>query len=195
MQLSCSPPVSVNSLLKSGPHRRISSSANATHPCCRKLVPFPPNCTPSSSYTATPTSSCSTSSSWSNVGISLARHGAVSWNTTIPVKISKRSLFIVCGIFERFTERAINSVMFSQKEAKLLGKDMVYEQHLLLGLIDEDRSPVDFWSPVSPLMSHEKLCRVSRREVGVSGNRIFRQQRCRSPPARSVFLRLQLITR
>ncbi|KAL6584607.1 hypothetical protein OROMI_003896 [Orobanche minor] len=144
MQLSCSRPVSVNSLLKSGPHRRVYSSANATQLCCRNLVPFPPNCTPSSSYTATPTSSCSTSSSWSNVGISLARHGAVSWNTTIPVKNSKRSLFIVCGIFERFTERAINAVMFSQKEAKLLGKDMVCEQHLLLGLIEEDRSPRGF---------------------------------------------------
>ncbi|KAL6497144.1 hypothetical protein OROGR_029073 [Orobanche gracilis] len=102
MQLPCSPPVSVNFLLKSGPHRRVSSSANPTHLLCRKLVPFPPNCTPSSSYTAAPTSSSS-------------RHGAVSWNTTIPVKKSKRSIFVVRGMLERFTERAIKAVMFSQE--------------------------------------------------------------------------------
>lgn len=34
--------------------------------------------------------------------------------------------------------------MFSQKEAKLLKKDMVFTQHLLLGLIAEDRSPNGF---------------------------------------------------
>lgn len=34
--------------------------------------------------------------------------------------------------------------MFSQKEAKGLGKDMVFTQHLLLGLVAEDRSPDGF---------------------------------------------------
>lgn len=47
-------------------------------------------------------------------------------------------------MFERFTERAIKAVMLSQKEAKSLGKNMVFTQHLLLGLIAEDRSPLGF---------------------------------------------------
>eukprot|EP00262_Sarcandra_glabra_P006825 TRINITY_DN1937_c0_g1_i1.p1 TRINITY_DN1937_c0_g1~~TRINITY_DN1937_c0_g1_i1.p1 ORF type:complete len:935 (+),score=186.36 TRINITY_DN1937_c0_g1_i1:195-2999(+) len=47
----------------------------------------------------------------------------------------------ISAIFERFTERAIKAVMFSQREAKRLGDDMVLTQHLLLGLVAEDRSP------------------------------------------------------
>ena len=43
-------------------------------------------------------------------------------------------------MFERFTERAIKAVVFSQREAKSLGSDMVFTQHLLLGLIAEDCS-------------------------------------------------------
>ncbi|XP_076893620.1 chaperone protein ClpD, chloroplastic-like [Bidens hawaiensis] len=54
------------------------------------------------------------------------------------------SLVIVAGVFERFTERAIKAVMFSQREAKALGKDTVFTQHLLLGLIAEDRSSNGF---------------------------------------------------
>ncbi|KAI0522681.1 hypothetical protein KFK09_005066 [Dendrobium nobile] len=46
----------------------------------------------------------------------------------------------ISAVFERFTERAIKAVVFSQREAKALGKDMVFPQHLLLGLIAEDRS-------------------------------------------------------
>ncbi|ERN06429.1 chaperone protein ClpD, chloroplastic isoform X1 [Amborella trichopoda] len=55
-----------------------------------------------------------------------------------------RRRFSVSAVFERFTERAIKAVMFSQKEAKSLGKDMVFTQHLLLGLIAEDRSSDGF---------------------------------------------------
>lgn len=47
----------------------------------------------------------------------------------------------VSAAFERFTERAIKAVVFSQREAMALGKDMVFTQHLLLGLIAEDRWP------------------------------------------------------
>lgn len=47
-------------------------------------------------------------------------------------------------MFERFTERAVKAVIFSQREAKSLGKDMVFTQHLLLGLIVEDRHPRGF---------------------------------------------------
>lgn len=59
----------------------------------------------------------------------------------------ERSL-VVAAVFERFTERAIKSVMFAQKEAKALGKGEVANHHLLLGLIAEDsrRSPEGFLS-------------------------------------------------
>ncbi|XP_008812476.2 chaperone protein ClpD2, chloroplastic [Phoenix dactylifera] len=50
----------------------------------------------------------------------------------------------VSAVFERFTERAIKAVVFSQREARALGADMVFTQHLLLGLVAEDRSPDGF---------------------------------------------------
>ncbi|KAI3455190.1 hypothetical protein Pfo_011853 [Paulownia fortunei] len=142
MEVSCSPPLSVNSLLNSGPHRRVSASE--THRRCQKVVSFSPNYPPSSSYAAASTNACSTSSSSSYFGVSLAQHLGVYRNNSIPLKKPKRSFFVVSGIFERFTERAIKAVMFSQREAKALGKDMVFTQHLLLGLVAEDRAPGGF---------------------------------------------------
>ncbi|XP_068665263.1 chaperone protein ClpD, chloroplastic-like [Aristolochia californica] len=50
----------------------------------------------------------------------------------------------ISAVFERFTERAIRAVMFSQREAMALGKDIVSTQHLVLGLVAEDRSPDGF---------------------------------------------------
>ncbi|XP_068661191.1 chaperone protein ClpD, chloroplastic-like isoform X2 [Aristolochia californica] len=50
----------------------------------------------------------------------------------------------ISAVFERFTERAIKAVIFSQREAMALGRDMVFTQHLLLGLVAEDRSPNGF---------------------------------------------------
>ncbi|KAM0936054.1 putative ClpA/B family, AAA+ ATPase domain, ATPase, AAA-type, core, Clp, repeat (R) [Dioscorea sansibarensis] len=50
----------------------------------------------------------------------------------------------ISAVFERFTERAIKAVIFSQREARALGREMVFTQHLLLGLITEDRSPDGF---------------------------------------------------
>ncbi|KAK1270496.1 hypothetical protein QJS04_geneDACA021039 [Acorus gramineus] len=64
-----------------------------------------------------------------------------------PVPSLRRSShrgFTVSAVFERFTERAIKAVVFSQKEAKALGRAMVFTQHLLLGLVAEDRSPDGF---------------------------------------------------
>lgn len=52
----------------------------------------------------------------------------------------------ISAVFERFTERAIKAVIFAQKEARALGGDMVFTQHLLLGLIAEDRSADGFLS-------------------------------------------------
>lgn len=53
-------------------------------------------------------------------------------------------MFQISAAFERFTERAIKAVVLSQKEVRSLGKDMVFTQHLLLGLIAEDRDPDGF---------------------------------------------------
>ncbi|KAF5732260.1 ERD1 family protein [Tripterygium wilfordii] len=57
---------------------------------------------------------------------------------------NRRITTSVSAAFERFTERAIKVVIFSQREARALGKDMVFTQHLLLGLIAEDRDPEGF---------------------------------------------------
>ncbi|XP_039018043.1 chaperone protein ClpD, chloroplastic-like isoform X2 [Hibiscus syriacus] len=56
----------------------------------------------------------------------------------------RRKPIQISAVFERFTERAIKAVILSQREAKSLGKDMVFTQHLLLGLIGEDRDPNGF---------------------------------------------------
>ncbi|PKA58931.1 Chaperone protein ClpD, chloroplastic [Apostasia shenzhenica] len=57
-----------------------------------------------------------------------------------PSSLRRRLKLTISAVFERFTERAIKAVIFSQREAKALGKEMVFPQHLLLGLISEDRS-------------------------------------------------------
>ncbi|PHT29298.1 Chaperone protein ClpD, chloroplastic [Capsicum baccatum] len=132
MELSCSSPLSVNSTLSF--NRYVSVYPNRR---CKTVFSLFPYCPSSTSHITT---TCSTSSSTSTLfGISLS-HSPCS---SIPRKI-KRSLYIVSGVFERFTERSIKAVMFSQKEAKALGKDMVFTQHLLLGLIAEDRSSGGF---------------------------------------------------
>ncbi|KAI6696048.1 hypothetical protein NL676_023758 [Syzygium grande] len=58
-----------------------------------------------------------------------------------PLRIAKKKkhrFLRVRAVFERFTERAIKAIVFSQREAKTMGKPMVFPQHLLLGLIAED---------------------------------------------------------
>ncbi|XP_022976284.1 chaperone protein ClpD, chloroplastic-like [Cucurbita maxima] len=63
---------------------------------------------------------------------------------------------IISAIFERFTERAVKAVIFSQREAKALLNGLVFTQHLLLGLIAEEyhnQSPGGFLN--SGLTLHE----------------------------------------
>ncbi|CAN4086526.1 unnamed protein product [Withania somnifera] len=110
MKLSCSSPLYMNSTISSfnryvsvyPPHKRCQSPSSSSH------------------ITATATASCSTSSCTSSLFGSSLSHRPCSF---IPCK-NKRSLYIVSGVFERFTERSIKAVMFSQKEAKALGNDM-----------------------------------------------------------------------
>ncbi|XVF54819.1 hypothetical protein PTKIN_Ptkin05aG0212400 [Pterospermum kingtungense] len=83
------------------------------------------------------------SSNSSCFGLSISRY-----NGFVHVKHShsrkRRKPIRISAAFERFTERAIKAVILSQREAKSLGKDMVFTQHLLLGLIGEDRDPNGF---------------------------------------------------
>lgn len=60
-------------------------------------------------------------------------------------KMRKKRVLVVSAVFEKFTERAIKAILFSQREAQALGKEVVFTQHLLLGLIaEEDSSPDGF---------------------------------------------------
>ncbi|KAG7533767.1 Clp ATPase C-terminal [Arabidopsis thaliana x Arabidopsis arenosa] len=103
----------------------------------------------SSSHVTSIAASSLSSFASSYLGISLSNRTIHRFSTT-PTNFRrfsqrKRKKFTpISAVFERFTERAIRAIIFSQKEAKSLGKDMVYTQHLLLGLIAEDRDPQGF---------------------------------------------------
>ncbi|CAA0409010.1 unnamed protein product [Arabidopsis thaliana] len=122
--LSTSSPLTLHS------HRLLSASSSSSH------------------VTSIAASSLSSFAS-SYLGISLSNRTIHRFSTT-PTNLRrfpqrKRKKFTpISAVFERFTERAIRAIIFSQKEAKSLGKDMVYTQHLLLGLIAEDRDPQGF---------------------------------------------------
>ncbi|CAK9163208.1 unnamed protein product [Ilex paraguariensis] len=154
---SCSSPLSIHSRIDFGPlnlhRRRVSAKFDTAvdghdrrrrrHRCQKTLSTFPVY-TPSSSSISTTTTTCSSSSSSSYFGISIPSH-KTSKNVIYQSPSRKRSQStVVCGVFERFTERSIKAVMFSQREAKDLGNDMVFTQHLLLGLIAEDSTPGGF---------------------------------------------------
>ncbi|KAM7272960.1 hypothetical protein ACFE04_027624 [Oxalis oulophora] len=83
----------------------------------------------------------STCSSFLN-NMSLSNTNHLLHNTKLCSK--RRKLSPISAVFERFTESAIKAIIFSQREARALGRDMVFTQHLLLGLIVEDRDPNGF---------------------------------------------------
>ncbi|CAH2051060.1 unnamed protein product [Thlaspi arvense] len=126
-------------------HHRFSAKFSASVDCRRKIPFLYPN-RPVSLTINTPSISAplrsfgSTSSSYSGILISPRR----SFNSLNLSSSRKRSVLVIAAVFERFTERAIKAVVFSQREAKALGKDMVFTQHLLLGLIAESRAPDGF---------------------------------------------------
>ncbi|XP_034679376.1 chaperone protein ClpD, chloroplastic isoform X2 [Vitis riparia] len=76
------------------------------------------------------------SSTCSCFGISISQRPHSHSHSFVFRKSSPR----ISAVFERFTERAVKAVIFSQREAKALGRNMVFTQHLLLGLVAEDRS-------------------------------------------------------
>ncbi|KAI9178302.1 hypothetical protein LWI28_024900 [Acer negundo] len=83
-------------------------------------------------------------SSFFNISIISHRTHLFHSNNSSLCTRKRKKINPISSVFERFTERAIKAVIFSQREAKLLGRDMVFTQHLLLGLIEEDRHPSGF---------------------------------------------------
>ena len=63
---------------------------------------------------------------------------------TTAVPRRRRGPGVVRAVFERFTERAVKAVVFSQREARGMGDETVAPHHLLLGLVAEDRTLVGF---------------------------------------------------
>uniref|UniRef100_A0A0C9RIM1 TSA: Wollemia nobilis Ref_Wollemi_Transcript_15840_3487 transcribed RNA sequence n=1 Tax=Wollemia nobilis TaxID=56998 RepID=A0A0C9RIM1_9CONI len=80
-------------------------------------------------------------SRFASMGTSFKGVGLTGGDTKFKQGVRRRSVSLVvfAAVFERFTERAIKSVMFAQREAKALGQQEVGTQHLLLGLIAEER--------------------------------------------------------
>ncbi|KAL5216317.1 hypothetical protein ABZP36_007718 [Zizania latifolia] len=78
----------------------------------------------------------------------------------------RRGALIVTAVFERFTERAVKSVVFSQREARGMGDETVAPHHLLLGLIAEDRSPAGFLASGVRVERAREACRAA---VGKGG--------------------------
>ncbi|XP_028115408.1 chaperone protein ClpD, chloroplastic-like isoform X2 [Camellia sinensis] len=131
---SCSSPLSLDFLpppFSPHLHRRISAASihfRRHKPLSLSLYPNPISCTINSS---------------SYLGISVSPK--TRFNSLSPSSSTRtRSSPIIASAFERFTERAIKAVVFSQREARALGKDMVFTHHLLLGLIAESRRPDGF---------------------------------------------------
>ncbi|KAJ3697186.1 hypothetical protein LUZ61_000891 [Rhynchospora tenuis] len=101
---------------------------------------------------------CSSStwrSSSANRGLILLAHPLLHGSSFVPVfspprrrhylhQQHKAQLKPIKAVYERFTERAVKALVFSQRESRALGKDMVFTQHLLLGLVAEEQSPVGF---------------------------------------------------
>ncbi|KAH7856439.1 hypothetical protein Vadar_001468 [Vaccinium darrowii] len=121
-------PLSVHSL--SLPHHRPLSTKLAVVSRQKSLISLNPNPHP---HLTGSTYYNSTSSSLFKIPI----------NTIPSFQSRKNRSLLITAAFEKFTERAIKSVVFSQREAKSLGKDMVFPQHLLLGLIAESGSDSD----------------------------------------------------
>lgn len=124
----------------------VSSSSSCSSPLSLHRIDFAPPLLhrPVSRFSSKPLTRFTPSSSSSYFGVSLSHKLSKSKNNHTLSRKRRGSFYIVSGVFERFTERAIKAVMFSQREAKALGKDMVFTQHLLLGLIAEDRAPGGF---------------------------------------------------
>ncbi|XP_026377096.1 chaperone protein ClpD, chloroplastic-like [Papaver somniferum] len=135
MEISSTCSSSVVSVVHNQFHLKASKSSSSSSSSCkllqRQILNFPTLYSSSSSFSSI------------TFGISISDHqyGSNSIQRRIQRSRRRRRRIGISAVFERFTERAIKAVVFSQREARSLGKDMVFTQHILLGLIAEDRSP------------------------------------------------------
>ncbi|KAH1255247.1 Chaperone protein ClpD, chloroplastic [Glycine max] len=110
-----------------------------------RSLPLEPCSTTSVSATSYPLST----RPYSSLSFLVSQRKGFSLASLAPIRTNKKrrraSSLRVSAVFERFTERAIKAIVLSQREAKALGSELVYTQHLLLGLIaEEDRSSDGF---------------------------------------------------
>ncbi|XP_028058372.1 LOW QUALITY PROTEIN: chaperone protein ClpD, chloroplastic-like [Camellia sinensis] len=134
---SCSSPLSVHSRrvdlvppsFSRPRHRLVSTKFATAQPNC----PLPITSSCSSNFSTYFGISISPNNSFHTLSLSSSRK-----KRSLPV------IFASSSVDVRFTERAIKAVMFSQREAKSLGNEMVFTQHVLLGLIAESRSSDGF---------------------------------------------------
>ncbi|KAL6843434.1 hypothetical protein ACP4OV_026756 [Aristida adscensionis] len=68
---------------------------------------------------------------------------------------------VVRAVFERFTERSVKAVVFSQREARGMGDEVVAPHHLLLGLVAEDRSASGFLGSEVRVERAREACRAA----------------------------------
>jgi ATP-dependent Clp protease ATP-binding subunit ClpC len=78
----------------------------------------------------------------------------------------RRGVGVVRAVFERFTERAVKAVVFSQREARGMGDEAVAPHHLLLGLVAEDRSPAGFLGSGIRVERAREACRDALGKLG-----------------------------
>ncbi|GBG92963.1 hypothetical protein CBR_g57961 [Chara braunii] len=79
---------------------------------------------------------------------------------------------IIEAVFERFTERAIKSIMLAQREAKAQGRGEVGTTQLLLGLIAEERSNNGFLKTGVTIERAREVVREMAHEEGLSTQRL-----------------------
>uniref|UniRef100_A0A0D3FVG5 Clp R domain-containing protein n=1 Tax=Oryza barthii TaxID=65489 RepID=A0A0D3FVG5_9ORYZ len=72
------------------------------------------------------------------------------------------------AVFERFTERAVKAVVFSQREARGMGDETVAPHHLLLGLVAEDRSLLGFLASGVRVERAREACRAAVGKEGLA---------------------------
>uniref|UniRef100_A0A0E0KQ63 Clp R domain-containing protein n=1 Tax=Oryza punctata TaxID=4537 RepID=A0A0E0KQ63_ORYPU len=80
----------------------------------------------------------------------------------------RRGPLVVRAVFERFTERAVKAVVFSQREARGMGDETVAPHHLLLGLVAEDRSPLGFLASGVRVERAREACRAAVGKEGLA---------------------------
>ncbi|KHN31234.1 Chaperone protein ClpD, chloroplastic [Glycine soja] len=138
-----------------------------------RSLPLEPCSTTSVSATSYPLST----RPYSSLSFLVSQRKGFSLASLAPIRTNKKrrraSSLRVSAVFERFTERAIKAIVLSQREAKALGSELVYTQHLLLGLIaEEDRSSDGF---LASGVTVEKAREVVRSVVpfSVNAKRVF----------------------